>query len=177
MFMSTTLAHYQLPLFGVVSSALLTEIGADQRSVFMRPITTDGFKTELPQAMVVPGVEKASVPLEFTQWLKSIQEYQAKAELGKRAEAQAANPEPTNPKPASQEPAPSEPAMAGSELSRPDPGQTAPAGQAQGLALSEAEPAPAAPEAPQAEEPADATAPGSSGSGGRRGLLSALLGR
>ncbi|MGP9805786.1 hypothetical protein [Paracoccus sp. NSM] len=76
MFMTTTLAHYQFPLFGAASSALQTEIGADQRSLFLRPITSVGSMTELAGAEVVPGVEKTTPPMEFRKWMESLQRYE-----------------------------------------------------------------------------------------------------
>lgn len=96
MFMTTTLAHYQLPLFGVTSSALQTEIGADQRSLFLRPITAVGSMTELAGAKVVSGVEKPIPPMEFRTWVDSLQRYEKGAQKSgdgsKPAEAVPASP-------------------------------------------------------------------------------------
>ena len=76
MFMTTTLGHYQLPLFGISSSALQTEIGADQRSLFLRPITSAGSMTELAGAEVVAGVEKVTPPMEFRKWMEALYRYE-----------------------------------------------------------------------------------------------------
>lgn len=93
MFMTTTLAHYQLPLFGAASSALQTEIGADQRSLFLRPITSVGSMTELAGAEVVPGVEKTTPPMEFRKWMESLKRY----EDGAQKSGEGANPAEADP--------------------------------------------------------------------------------
>lgn len=79
MFMTTTLAHYQLPVFGVASTALNTEIGADQRSLLMRPVTPGAVQTELPPSVTIQSVEKVTPPMEFKQWLKALTDYTASA--------------------------------------------------------------------------------------------------
>ncbi|MFN3274312.1 MAG: hypothetical protein ACK41U_06535 [Paracoccus sp. (in: a-proteobacteria)] len=86
MFMTTTLAHYQLPVFGTGSTALQTEIGADQRSLLLRPITSGAERTELPPGFTVQASEKLTTPMEFKQWMKVLFDYEASAN-GRNASA------------------------------------------------------------------------------------------
>lgn len=79
MFMTTTLAHYQLPLFGIASPALQTEIGADQRSLFLRPITAIGSLAEPAGAKVISGPQESIPAAEFRTWLESLQRYENSA--------------------------------------------------------------------------------------------------
>lgn len=79
MFMTTTLAHYQLPVFGTASTALQTQIGADQRSLLLRPVTSGAARTELPAAITVQASEKLTTPMEFRQWMKVLFDYEASA--------------------------------------------------------------------------------------------------
>ncbi|WP_394225212.1 hypothetical protein [Paracoccus marcusii] len=76
MFMTTTLAHYQLPIFGIGSSALETRIGADQRTVWMRPITAGASQTELLPASTVQSAEHVTPPMAYAQWLKMLWAYE-----------------------------------------------------------------------------------------------------
>jgi hypothetical protein len=76
MFMTTTLAHYQLPIFGIGSSALETRIGADQRTVWMRPITAGASQTELLPASTVQSAERVTPPIAYAQWLKMLWAYE-----------------------------------------------------------------------------------------------------
>lgn len=74
--MNISLAHYQLPLFGLSTTSLATEIGADQRSIFLRPITAAG---ELPSESWPATVEVQEtnlVPKEYRRWLAQITNYQ-----------------------------------------------------------------------------------------------------
>ncbi|MBW7057437.1 hypothetical protein KY389_12165 [Paracoccus bogoriensis] len=77
--MTTTLAHYQLPLFGIASPALQTEIGADQRSLFLRPITAIGSLAEPAGAKVISDPQESIPAAEFRTWLKSLQRYENSA--------------------------------------------------------------------------------------------------
>lgn len=79
MFMTTTLAHYQLPVSGMAATALQTEIGADHRSLLMRPVTSGAERTELPPAFTVQATEKLTTPMEFRQWMKVLFDYEASA--------------------------------------------------------------------------------------------------
>ncbi|MFN3526380.1 MAG: hypothetical protein ACK4YU_09845 [Paracoccus sp. (in: a-proteobacteria)] len=88
MFMTTTLAHYQLPVFGTGSTALQTEIGADQRSLLLRPVTQGAERTELPTANTVQASEKLTTPMEFKQWMKVLLNYEATANARTSAEAE-----------------------------------------------------------------------------------------
>ena len=79
MFMTTTLAHYQVPIFGIGSSALETRIGADQRAVWMRPISSGAAQTEMLPAMTVRSAERVTPPLAYFQWLKMLSDYETQA--------------------------------------------------------------------------------------------------
>ncbi len=82
MFMTTTLAHYQLPIFGIGSSALETRIGADQRTVWMRPITAGASQTELLPTSTVQSAERVTPPMAYSQWLKLLSDYETGAKAG-----------------------------------------------------------------------------------------------
>lgn len=75
MFMNTSLAHYQLPLFGLNSPALSTEIGANQRSVFLQPITAAGDTATESWPATIEVKPKDSVPQEYRNWLARITTY------------------------------------------------------------------------------------------------------
>ena len=79
MFMTTTLAHYQVPIFGIGSSALETRIGADQRAIWMRPISSGATQTEMLPALTVQSPERVPPPLAYFQWLKMLSDYESQA--------------------------------------------------------------------------------------------------
>lgn len=87
MFMNTSLAHYQLPLFGLNSMSLATEIGADQRSIFLRPITSAGEKASETWPITVEVKQSNMVPEEYRNWLARVTNYQ-------RASGGSATPQP-----------------------------------------------------------------------------------
>lgn len=89
MYMSTSLAHYQLPLFGLGASSSATEIGTDQRSVFLRPITAVGEATELPPSQIVEAADKKTAPMAFEQWLNTVMIYRNAAMRSETAQQQA----------------------------------------------------------------------------------------
>lgn len=76
MFLNTSLAHYQLPLFGLNSMSLATEIGADQRSIFLRPITAAGEQPSESWPVTVEVKKTDTVPQEYRNWLARITNYQ-----------------------------------------------------------------------------------------------------
>lgn len=75
MFMNTSLAHYQLPLFGLTTPTLATEIGADQRSVFLRPITAAGAQPTTSWPATVAVQDTDLVPKEYRNWLAQVTNY------------------------------------------------------------------------------------------------------
>lgn len=95
MFMTTTLGHYQLPLQQTAGPALATEIGAGQRSLWLRPLTAPAAATELAAAQVVSLPEKVTPPFAFKQWLQRLQDYEAgAARIAAEAPEPKAEPEP-----------------------------------------------------------------------------------
>lgn len=101
MFMTTTLAHYQLPIFGNSSTALQTTIGADQRALWLRPVTPGAAMTERPPATTVQAAERVTPPMAYKQWLKLLSAYedQAKAEPVAQADALPTTDKPDTPLP------------------------------------------------------------------------------
>lgn len=154
MFMSTNVSTYYLPLYGAQINALGTEIGADHRSIFVRPITAIGENTVAAD----PGTaETTAVPDDyerFDNWLASYSAY-------RRAAA------------GSDAPAPSQDSAAGaSDDSAPVP---APASDGTTPPTSDAQSAEGSPESQQASQTGQQeTAAGGSTDNG--GLLGALLG-
>lgn len=76
MYMSTSLAHYQLPLFGVNVPALATEIGADQRSILLQPISAAGVTATESWPSTIDVKSTDLVPLEYRNWLAQLTDYQ-----------------------------------------------------------------------------------------------------
>lgn len=76
MFMNTSLAHYQLPLFGLNSMALSTEIGASQRSIFLQPITAAGETPTESWPITVEVQQSDKVSQEYRNWLARVTDYQ-----------------------------------------------------------------------------------------------------
>lgn len=83
MFMTTSLGQYQLTLFGTTSTAPATGIGADDRSVFLRPITAAGeaaSETSPNTVEVQPAtVEAQTEEPGYGDWLTRLAEYRGAA--------------------------------------------------------------------------------------------------
>jgi hypothetical protein len=103
MITNSSLGHFQLPLFGLQANASATDIGADQRSVFLRPITAGGETTELPAAEVVQPGEKKTAPMAFDKWMDTVLIYRNAAlrNEARKAEADGASPVPPSDGPGS----------------------------------------------------------------------------
>lgn len=76
MFMNTSLAQYQLPLFGLNSPAVGTEIGADQRSVFLRPITAAGEPASSNWPATIQSKPADAAMQEYRNWLARVTDYE-----------------------------------------------------------------------------------------------------
>lgn len=77
MFMNTSLAQYQLPLFGVGTPSLATEIGADHRSIFVQPITAAGVVASESWPATVEVQNSDLVSREYRSWLARVTDYQS----------------------------------------------------------------------------------------------------
>ena len=76
MFTTTSLGQYQLTLFGVTSTTAATEIGANQQSLFLRPITASGAaanETSPKAAEVQPEAPS------YDDWYSRMAEYRSAA--------------------------------------------------------------------------------------------------
>lgn len=87
MFMTTTLAHYQLPVTQVAPVAPTGEAAGSGRSVLDRPVAVMTPKTELPATQIVSKPEKTTLPFEFRQWLERLQGYEKGAEQANAAKS------------------------------------------------------------------------------------------
>ncbi len=107
MFMHTSLAQHQLALFGVKIPALATEIGADQRSIFLRPISAPGeTQTGLPPNSVILD-RVAGTGTDYGAWSARTKAYHDAAEAGSTSQGASAGSE-TNTAPADETTGPSE---------------------------------------------------------------------
>jgi len=97
MITNSSLGHFQLPLFGLQANASATDIGADQRSVFLRPITAVGETTELPAAEVVQPGEKKTAPMAFDKWMDTVLIYRNAALRSEARQAEAGGASPVSP--------------------------------------------------------------------------------
>lgn len=97
MISNSSLGHFQLPLFGLQANASATDIGADQRSVFLRPITAVGETTELPAAEVVQPGEKKTAPMAFDKWMDTVLIYRNAALRNEARQAEADGAPPVSP--------------------------------------------------------------------------------
>lgn len=79
MLVNTSLAHYQLPLFGLQGPSSIVDIGSDQRSVFLQPITTAGQlrPDSWPATVEIDKVELP--PQEYRSWLSKLSAFQEAA--------------------------------------------------------------------------------------------------
>lgn len=75
MFLRISLAHYQLPQIGVTTISIATEIGADQRSVLLRPIGGTGQpqSASWPTAIEAKPAEPSSQ--DHRDWLARVDGY------------------------------------------------------------------------------------------------------
>lgn len=80
MFMTTTLAHYQLPVLQTAPVGPTGEAAANSRSALDRPVAVMTPKTEMLATQVVNKPEKTTLPFEFRQWLQRLQGYEKVAE-------------------------------------------------------------------------------------------------
>lgn len=75
MFMNSNLTLQHLSLFGGMTNAISTEIGGDQRSIFVQPITAAGETKGIEAsdyAAVTPAVK---LPAAYDDWLQSTRDY------------------------------------------------------------------------------------------------------
>ncbi len=82
MFMNSSITSYYLPLFGAQTQGIATELGADMRSVFVRPITAAG-ETVLPTEATVTDISTGKIDYAaFDAWLASYRSYGSAAQAG-----------------------------------------------------------------------------------------------
>lgn len=85
MFMQTNVSSYYLPLYGTQVKAVGTEIGADCRSVLVRPIAATG-ETALPPTASITEVTAATGNFRrFNTWLAGYSAYRRAAVVSEPA--------------------------------------------------------------------------------------------
>ncbi|MFV0387009.1 hypothetical protein [Paracoccus sp. (in: a-proteobacteria)] len=82
MYMDNTITSYYLPLYGVTMPATATELGANTRSVFVRPITAIGDMVVQADAQRI-DIDPALLDYDrFNEWLASYHAYRNAATAG-----------------------------------------------------------------------------------------------
>ena len=156
MFMSTNVSTYYLPLYGAQINALGTEIGADHRSIFVRPITAIGENTVAADPGTAETTAMSDDYERFDNWLASYSAYRRAAADGDA-------------------PAASQDSAAGaSDDSAP---VTAPASDGTTPPASDAQSAEGSPGSQQANQTGQQESAADNGSTNNGGLLGAVLGR
>lgn len=89
MFMNSNLSTYHISLFGGRTNAISTEIGGDQRSLFLRPITAAGETSTYDASTYAVRTDVKRLPPDYSSWRKSIDGYNEAAAQSKTSDSSA----------------------------------------------------------------------------------------